>query len=120
MNQVQNTSYGHELEPTPIRTPDHRVICNSSGGCARDTKVSQLDTAIFIGEDICPLDISVDYTLIVKIYKPFQYLRDVYCHEIFGKLSETLADIVQRPILTKPFASISDLHIQTKMQLTRE
>jgi hypothetical protein len=80
---------------TPIRTPDHRIVRDSSSSRARDTEISQLDTTVLVRQDIRSFDISVDHTLIVQIHEPLQDLRDVNGHEVLGKLSKALADIIK-------------------------
>lgn len=42
----------------------------------RDSKVSQLDAPVLVGEDIGALDVTVDDTLIVQINQALQDLRN--------------------------------------------
>jgi hypothetical protein len=88
---------------TPIWTADNGVIADGTSGCTTgDSEIGELDTAVLVGEDVCTFDVSVDDTLIVKIYKSSQDLRDVNGDEIFGKFPEPFAYIRQGTILTEP------------------
>lgn len=79
-----------------------RLFVWTSEGACRDTKVCQLDRAIFCGEDICALDISVDDTLIVEILQSLKDLCHVYADEILGKFAVFFANRVQGSIFAVP------------------
>jgi len=86
---------------TPIWTPDDCSVLYTSCLCGH-SEIRQLDRSIFVGEDVGALDVAMNNTLVVQIDEPFQHLRDVHCHQVFRKLSESLGDVVQRTILTEP------------------
>jgi hypothetical protein len=84
---------------TPIRTPNNGAIAHLSCG---NTEISQLDTTIFVCEDVGAFDVAVYNTLVMQINKPVQNLRDVDRDETLRELAKAFADIVQRAILAIP------------------
>lgn len=69
----------------------------NSASCSRasDSKVSKLYTAILISQDIRALYITMDDTLVVQVYEPFQDLTDVDRYQVLWKFTEAFADIMQ-------------------------
>ena len=79
---------------TPIRTPNNRIIPHTCRRTTGNPKICQLNLSILICKDICTFDISVYDTLVVKVRKPLENLRDVYGHKCFGELAKLLANVV--------------------------
>jgi hypothetical protein len=67
-----------------------------------NTKIGQLDTTIFVCEDVGAFDVAMYDTLIMQINKPMQNLRNIDRDETLRELAKALADIVQRAILAIP------------------
>lgn len=62
------------IKHTPVRTSNHSCIRSSCSHTTCDAEVSQLDSAIFVGQDVCSLDIAVDDTLVMEIDQPLKDL----------------------------------------------
>jgi hypothetical protein len=84
-----------------------------------DTKVGQLDQALFRCENVCTLDIPMYDTLLVEVEEAMEDLGHVESDEVFRKLAEVLANAVQRPVLTVPASSISPLHFDDFLNLEK-
>jgi hypothetical protein len=67
-----------------------------------NTEIGQLDTAIFVCEDVGSLNVAVYNTLIMQINKPIQNLRNIDRDETLGELAKAFTDIVQGAILAIP------------------
>lgn len=57
---------------TPVGTPDDGRVAHASGG--GDSEVRKLDAPVLIGKDVGALDVAMDDTLIMKIYKTLEDL----------------------------------------------
>jgi hypothetical protein len=91
---------------TPVWASNHCIITHSAGyGTASDTKVCQLHRAVFICEDVCALDVTVNYTLIMQIDETLKDLRYVYSHKVLRELSKTFRYVMKGPIFTEPVMS---------------
>jgi hypothetical protein len=88
---------------TPVWAPYDRIIASGAGGgsITRDAKVGEFDSAIFGRQDVGALDITVDDTLVMEVYKTIENLRYVDGDQVFWELSESLADVVQRAVLAE-------------------
>ena len=53
---------------TPVRASYDCEVVPSGGG---DAKVGELDAAVLVGEDVGPLDVTMDHPLLVKVQKTF-------------------------------------------------
>lgn len=67
-------------------------------------KVGQLDKALFCGQDVGALDVSVYYALLVEVEQAVEDLGHVEGDEVFWEFAKVLADGVQRPV----FAVLED------------
>ena len=78
---------------TPVGTPDYGIVSNTPRSrTAGHTEVCELDTTIFIGQDVCTLDISMDHALVMEVHETFENLTNVDGDQSFREFSETLAD----------------------------
>ncbi len=82
---------------TPVRAADDGVVAGSAGCCgaARDTKVSEFDSAIFGRQDVGALDVAVDDALVVQVHEALEDLRDIDSYEVLRELSESFANVMQ-------------------------
>ena len=80
---------------TPVWTA-HNLIVPNRARCRTtcNTEVCELDTSIFVREDVCTFDITVDDTLVVKVHQTLEDLRDVDGDKRLRKLPKPLANIV--------------------------
>ena len=96
---------------TPIWASHYRIVVRSSSGrCITcNAKVCKLHSAVLGREDIRSLDVAMDDTLIMEVDESFQDLRDVDRDEVLRELAESLADVVQRPVLAELENDVEEL-----------
>lgn len=90
-------------ELTPVWTTNYCIVPNRPRSrTTGDAEIRELDTSVLVSQDVGTLDIPVDDTLVVEVYKSFKNLGYVDSNQSFRKFPEPLADIVERTVLTKP------------------
>lgn len=78
----------YNLRGHPVRCSDHLgLLVRPSQGARRDTKICELDGAVFCCEDVGAFDVPVDHTLVVEILQALEDLGHIYADEVFGKLA---------------------------------
>ncbi len=68
-----------------------------------DTKVGEFDGSTRSNEEIGALDVTVDDSLIVQVAETVQNLIGIVCSELLRKLSITLHELCNRPVLDVSF-----------------
>ena len=88
---------------TPVGTADHGVVAHGTcSGAARNAEIRKLDTPVLVRQDVGPLDVTVDDTLVVEVDETFEDLGDVNCDQVFGKLAEALENSMERAVFAEP------------------
>ena len=99
---------------TPVWTTNDSVVpYRSCSSATRNAEVCKLDTPVLVCQDIRTLDVSVYDTLVVKIYKSLQDLRNVDPDEGLWELAKFLADIMERSVLAKPVPDSCEPNLRT-------
>ena len=81
--------------PTPIGAANDSIVAGCAGrGGTGNSKICKLNASVLVRQDIRAFDVPVNNTLIMEVYKAFEYLTNVNGDEILGKLSKSFAYIV--------------------------
>ncbi len=86
---------------TPVWAANYGIVSNAPRGATGHAKVCKLDTAVFIGQDIGTLYVTMYNTLLVEVDESLEDLTDVDCDEGFREFSEAFADVVQGAVLAE-------------------
>jgi len=81
--------------PTPVWAANDSIVADCAGrGGTGNPKICKLDTSVLVRQYIRTLDVPMNNTLIMEVYKAFQHLTNVNSDEILGELSKSFAYIV--------------------------
>jgi len=67
-----------------------------------NTEIGKLDKPLFGRKNVGPLDISMYYTLLMKIEESMKNLRHIDAYKVLWKFAKVLGYGMERPILAIP------------------